>query len=123
MKYECSSCGTSMESTDNKEFTTAIVEVIKITRPIGFVRGLRRVVNYWRGYFASSVMRVNGFWYCPKCHVYRLECPNCGSFVELGENSPVQGDVFTCGNCERDLIFYNENEGEAVDYPIDYGMG
>lgn len=122
MRYECSSCGSEMKDTDDKEFIKVLKEVGKMTRPDGFVRGIYRFANYWKGYLSKSVMRTKGYWYCPTCKMYRLECPNCTSFIELGHQYPVQGDAFTCGSCSETVVYYHENEDEQIDYPPDYGM-
>lgn len=120
---DCNNCGTELLDISDEGLKKAVIEIIKTCTPIGIIKGGYRLFNVIRGHLSDTIWQVYGFYYCPKCNNYKIQCPHCYHVIELGRNHPFQGDKYKCPVCGVSMIFYFEDndDGYPIAYPPDYG--
>ena len=117
----CPTCNHELVTDDDQGLKKVFLEHFKLSSSIGGIaKGLWRFCNVWRGYISSSVLKSKGYLYCPKCQTYKIQCPNCWKYIDLGKTYPMQGDVYTCGACKREFVWYFENDNEDMDFEPGY---
>ena len=112
---KCNNCGNELSSVSDEELKHFVFEFLNTFRPKGILKGVVRIVNYWRGQYSDNVCKVEGYYYCETCKTYKIVCSNCKHVIELARNHPFQRDSYECPICRKTLIFYNETDGEFYD--------
>ena len=118
---KCNNCGNELVGVSDEEFKKFSIEFLKTFSTTGILRGTKRVIKFWQGHYSKNLTRVEGYYYCNTCRTYKLVCPNCQHFIELGRTHPFQGDEYKCPICDKSLIYYDERDDDyPYDIPIDY---
>ena len=70
----CKECGSELQTSDDKELKTFILEYATLFTIWGLCKGGYRTFNVFRGHFSKILWKFHGYYFLFTCKTFILKC-------------------------------------------------
>jgi len=100
----CSFCNRKLTNDDDKCWSHVASTFIKMTNPIGIIKGVYNVGKTIY-YDFSNLPQTDEYLYCQTCKVYFVSCYHCGKLNCIGSNIMTSPKKIKCTHCQGEYVY------------------